>query len=69
MQFLGLVIEIDGASKFSTTAAAAEIGLDQKLLRLSSSAWSFPLLSTFCQAPVSRVLTQHHALTVVIPNF
>ena len=33
----GLVVEIDGASKFSTTATAAEIGLDQKLLRLSSS--------------------------------
>jgi hypothetical protein len=27
----GFVIETDGASKFSTTATAAEIGLDQKL--------------------------------------
>ena len=34
----GLVNEIDGVSKYSTTATAAEIGLDQKLLRLSSSA-------------------------------
>ena len=34
----GFVNEIDGVSKYSTTATAAEIGLDQKLLRLSSSA-------------------------------